>query len=101
MNYGAIHQALKDCGYSWRVAAEAIGCTPQHLMNISARRSESQFVARALAALIGKEVEDIFPDIPRYQFNKQTLHDLKVLEAKNRLAESGIVTMEQNGVKTD
>lgn len=41
MNYGAIHQALKDCGYSWRVAAEEIGCTPQHLMNISARRSES------------------------------------------------------------
>jgi hypothetical protein len=100
MNYGAIHQALKDHGYSWRVAAEAIGCTPQHLMNISARRSESQYVARALAVLIGSNVAEVFPDIPRYQFNKQMVHDLKVLEAKDRLAKSGLVTSEQNDVKT-
>lgn len=90
MNYEAIHQALKEKGYSWRVAGEAIGCTPQHLMNICARRTESQFVAQALAVLIDKSVVEVFPDIPRYQFNKKTMHDLKVLDAKTRLEKAGL-----------
>ena len=90
MNYSAIRTALEGVGLNWTLAAEAIGCSPHHLMNVCARRAESQPAAKALAALIGKEVSDVFPDIPRYQEDRKADRANRLAEAKARLAEAGV-----------
>lgn len=90
MNYSAIHQALKDEGLTWAMAAEAIGCTPHHLMNVSARRAESRPAAVAMAALIGRDVAEVFPDIPRYRDDQKAARRARVERAKEQLDSIGL-----------
>ena len=85
MIYSAIHRALKNEGLTWAIAAEAIGCSPHHLMNVSARRAESRPAAVALSALIRRDVAEVFPDIPRYQTDQKAERRARVEQAKVQL----------------
>lgn len=92
MNYSEIYTALKSEGLSWSYAGKAIGCTPQHVMNVCSRRAESPKVAKSVALLINKNVSDVFPDKPRYQEkDKKEKRASKIADAKSRLAEAGLV----------
>jgi len=90
MNYSAIHQALKNKGFTWSVASEAIGCSPHHLMNVSARRAESRRAAVALSALVGCDVAEMFPDIPRYQEDQKAERQAQVSKARDQLKSAGL-----------
>lgn len=90
MKYEAIHQALNEAGLTWKMAAEAIGCTSHHLMNVSARRCESRPAAVAIATLIGKDVTEVFPDVPRYQEDQSALRRSRIEEAKAKLESAGL-----------
>ncbi|MDH5184994.1 MAG: hypothetical protein OEX12_14015 [Gammaproteobacteria bacterium] len=90
MDYSAIHQALKDEGLTWAMAAEAIGCSPHHLMNVSARRAESRPAAVALSALIHLDVAVVFPDVPRYQVDQKAARKERLAAAKAQLEEAGL-----------
>lgn len=90
MKYKAIHQALRDTGLTWKMTAEAIGCTPHHLMNVSARRCESRPAAVALAALIERDVAEIFSDVPRYQEDQKQIRSDRVRAAKEKLESAGL-----------
>jgi len=90
MNYSEISEALKGVDLNWTLAAEAMGCSPHHLMNVCARRAESQRVALALGALIERNVADIFPDIPRYNDDRRAARANRVSDAKARLAKAGL-----------
>ena len=90
MDYSAIHKALKAVGLTWKMAAEATGCSSHHLMNVSARRAESRPVAVALSALIHKDVAEVFPDIPRYQVDQKAAREERVAAAKAQLEEAGL-----------
>lgn len=90
MNYKAIHQGLKKKGLTWTMAAEAIGCSPHHVMNISARRAESRPVAAALAALLERDISEVFPDIPRYAEDRKAERRARVEQAKAQLQSAGM-----------
>ena len=92
MNYSEIYTALKDQGFTWQIAADAIDCSASHVMNVAARRGESKSVAKKLSALIGKDVSDVFPDIPRYQENNEVKRQSKLMDAKARLENAGLVS---------
>lgn len=89
MNYQEIHQALKARGMTWGVAAEAIGCTLSHLMNVCARRAESPRVGNAVSVLIRKRVADVFPDKPRYQNDPKVQRAERLNEARKQLEKAG------------
>lgn len=82
MNYSEIHDELKENGLSWTIAAEAIGCSPSHLMNVCYRRAGSRKVAVAVSALIHKDVEEVFPDVPRYKKDRNAERKTKLKKAK-------------------
>ena len=87
MNYSEIHDELKENGLSWTIAAEAIGCSPSHLMNVCERRAGSRKVAIAVSALIHRSVETVFPDVPRYKNDPTAERQIQLKKAKARLAE--------------
>ena len=91
MNYNQIHEALKEKGLSWITAAEAIGCTHQHVMNVCSRRAESIRVAKSIAVLIDKNVAQVFPDVPRYQEDKKAARRARLEQARAQLEEAGLV----------
>lgn len=89
MDYEAIHLALSNQGFSWKVAAEALGRNPSSLMNVAARRSCSRPTARGIAQLLGKRVSEVFPDIPRYaEPSREELHQAMVAKAQNKLKQA-------------
>lgn len=91
MNYKQIHKALEDKGLSWTAVGTALGCSYQHVMNVSARRADSKRVAKAVALLIEKDVSDVFPDKPQYaNESKAEQKKSKVEQAKARLEEAGL-----------
>jgi hypothetical protein len=91
MNYKQIHKCLKDVGLSWVAAGEVIGCTHQHVMNVCARRVESERIAKAVSVLIEKSVSEVFPDVPRYQENRKAERKSRLDEARARLSEAGLI----------
>lgn len=91
MKYQDIHSALRREGMNWRVAAEAIGCTSQHLMNVCSRRTESRPTAMRLAIILKNDVTTIFPDVPRYsEPSRKSVHAERVAEARERIAAAGL-----------
>ncbi|MEJ1402528.1 MAG: hypothetical protein RPU61_03290 [Candidatus Sedimenticola sp. (ex Thyasira tokunagai)] len=90
MNYEAIHNALKSEGVSWSVVAESLGCTPQHVMNVCARRAESQRIALAISAILQRDVSEIFPEIPRYKVDRKAERQKRVQVAARRLEAAGL-----------
>ncbi|WP_169697828.1 hypothetical protein [Methylophaga nitratireducenticrescens] len=83
MNYDEIYEALKENDLDWVVAAEAIGCSSSHLMNVCSRRAESKHVATKISLLIGSTVSAVFADKPRYQEpDRKTKRSSKVSDAK-------------------
>jgi len=93
MEYEEIKKALLAHGYTWSVAADAMAVRPQHVMNVASRRSESHRVAQNLSTLIGKTVEEVFPDIPRYSTtNKAETRQSKIEQAKSLLEQSQLAS---------
>lgn len=91
MNYKQIHKALKDRGLSWTAVGEALGCSYQHVMNVAARRADSERVAKSISVLIEKDVSEVFPDKPQYtNESKAEQKKSKVEQAKARLEEAGL-----------
>ena len=90
MDSQAIHLTLQQSGLTWAAAAEAIGCSPSTLMNIAARRTTSRKLARQLCLLLGRNVAEVFPDIPRYaEPSRAEMHQAMVRAARERLAAAG------------
>ncbi len=90
MNYNEIYKALHKQGLTWGISADAIGCSSSHLMNVASRRAESKTVALKLAALVQKDVAEVFPDIPRYKSDAKSDRQARIDKAKARLAEAGL-----------
>lgn len=91
MKYKQIHKALKDKGLSWAAVGKALGCSYQHVMNVSARRADSERVAKAVALLIEKDVSEVFPDKPQYwSESKADQKKSRVEKAKALLEEAGL-----------
>ncbi len=90
MNYAAIHQALKKEHLTWAVVADSLGCSQYHVMNVCARRSESQRVALAISAILQRDVSEVFPDVPRYQDDRKADRDRVARIAADRLAAAGL-----------
>lgn len=82
MDYSEIYEALKAKDFNWPICADAIGCSSSHVMNVAARRGESKTVAKKLAAIIGKPVQEVFPDKPNYHEDKTAKRDAKVSDVK-------------------
>lgn len=81
MNYVEIHEALKKNGYSWALVASALNCSDSNVMHIAARRGNSVRVARAISAMIGKDVLEVFPDKPFYKNDKAAEREKKLDQA--------------------
>jgi len=90
MTYSDIHKALKGKGLTWAIAAKAMGCSPQHLMSVCARRIDSPRIAKAVSLLIGKEVGKVFDDKPKYLIDKKQAREEKILAATALLKEAGL-----------
>lgn len=89
MDSQAINEALQNIGLNLAAAAEAIGCTRSTLSNVVARRTGSRHVALSLALLLGRDVREVFPDVPRYaKPSRSEAHQAMVETARQRLADA-------------
>lgn len=90
MDYSEIHQAIKAKGFTWAMAAEAIGCTPNYLMTVCNGRRKSRRVALAVAFLLNKKVSDVFPDVPEYLENPKHDRAERVARVRKKLEKAGL-----------
>lgn len=90
MTYEEIHKELREKGFTWARATEAMGCSVTHLMNTCSGRVESARIAKAVAVLIDKDVIDVFPGKPQYAEDKAAKNKAIVLEAKAKLKAAGL-----------
>jgi len=67
-----IKQALEEKGYSLSIVATALGLNLSHVSSVIYQHTTSYKVASAIAKIIGKPVEAIFPDVSAYTKNKDT-----------------------------
>ncbi len=65
-----IKQALEEKGYSLSIVATALGLNLSHVSSVIYQHTTSYKVAAAIAKIIGKPVDVIFPDVPAYIKNK-------------------------------
>lgn len=91
MNHEQITEALSATGHSWGTAAESIGRTKTMLIRVSKRDATSRPVARALAVLLNRSTEEVFPDMPAY-------HGEDPKKARARLIEEGKAKLKRAGV---
>lgn len=90
VDYGAIRDALKAEGFTWVVAAEALGCSASNLMAVARRDGKSQRAAQGIAALIKLDVKVVFPDIPEYSQPEPKIQRRSAVEAaRKRLQAAG------------
>lgn len=62
-----IKEALKSKGLNYSIVADALGVSPQHVSRVASRRHLSYRVAKALAKSLGKDITEVFPDVPDYE----------------------------------
>lgn len=65
-----IKQALEEKGYSLSIVATALGLNLSHVSSVVYQHTTSYKVAAAIAKIIGKPVDVIFPNVPAYIRNK-------------------------------
>ena len=66
MNPEKIKQAIEDKGFSLSLIAESLGIGSPTVSAIIHRNSTSLRTANAIAKVIGREVTEVFPDVPQY-----------------------------------
>jgi len=67
MTHEEIKKALKDRGLSFSALAQASGRTYQSLSTCSQRKCISKPAATIVAAGLGMDVVDVFPDVEQYK----------------------------------
>lgn len=77
MDKDAIKQALHAKGVSFSMIAEALGIGPNAVSAIASRRGQSKRVADAIAKVLERPVEEIFPDIESYKRGRLPSGDAK------------------------
>jgi hypothetical protein len=91
MTHEEITKALSEAGLSWRSAGAAIGRTGTMLSRVSQRDAVSRPVARALAVLIDRPVEEVFPDVPSYHGeDPKASRDRRISDARAKLKKAGL-----------
>ena len=91
MNYNAIHTELKKHGFTWEVVAKSLGKSASTVMNVAARRAQGRSIAVGLAALLDKDVTEVFPDISQYhEPSRKTVREENIAKAQERLKAAGL-----------
>lgn len=88
MNKNQIKKELAIQGYDLSLVAEALNKSPSLISKVVARQAKSKGVAEAIAKIIGKNVEKVFPDVPEYRHDIPSTHSeraSKVSELKKLL----------------
>lgn len=81
-----IKQALDEKGYSLSILAAALGLNLSHVSSVVYQHTSSYKVASAISKIIGKSVEEIFPNVKAYHRNKDSR--TKKIEALKELLAS-------------
>jgi hypothetical protein len=90
MNYEEIKSALDERGYNVSAAAEVLGKSRTMLTLVAQRKETSRKVAVALAVLIDRPIEEVFPDVPAYHEDPKAERKRKVAEGRKKLLAAGI-----------
>lgn len=67
MDASEIKASLSTRGYSLSLIADAMERSPSLISKVVCRKATSIDVAKAIAKVIGKPLEEVFPDVPGYQ----------------------------------
>lgn len=91
MNHEQIRTALGNAGHTWGTAAESIGRSRGLLIRVSQRNAKSRYVARSLAAILGRQPEEVFPDEPSYHGESEKEARARLIaETKAKLKRAGV-----------
>ncbi len=70
MDRDQIRMELGKLGYDFSMLAEAIDKSPSLISKVASRQAKSRFVAEAMVKILGKPMQEVFPDVPEYQLAK-------------------------------
>lgn len=91
MNHEEIKKALRDRGMTFAALAKATGKKYQTLTACSMRKATSKPCALIIAAGLGMDVTEVFPDVEQYkQEGRKELSEGGVDRAKAALKEAGL-----------
>ena len=90
MTYEEIKQELDKQGYNISTAAEVLGKSRTMLTLVAKRKETSRKVAIALAVLIDRTIEEVFPDKPEYHEDPLAKRQKKIAAGREKLAAAGI-----------
>lgn len=82
MNHEEIKAAIYEKGFTLVMIAECINKHPSHISAVIHRRNTSSVIAKAIAKVIGKPVEQVFPDVPAYRCKQKQAATLKQRKAE-------------------
>ncbi|WP_418608869.1 helix-turn-helix domain-containing protein [Pseudoalteromonas sp. US3C1013] len=82
MNHEEIKAAIYEKGYTLAMIAECINKHPSHISSIIHRRNTSSVIAKAIAKVIDKPVEQVFPDVPAYRCKQKKAATLNQRKAE-------------------
>jgi len=89
MDHEAIKKALAEKGLTLTAAAKSMSRSYRTLLRITKREAKSIYVSNALAALIDKPVEDVFPEL-KGSSKKLKTSEIDVIHARNKLIDMNI-----------
>ncbi|WP_105198980.1 helix-turn-helix domain-containing protein [Pseudoalteromonas sp. T1lg10] len=75
MNATEIKQALIKKGYSLSIVASVLGVSLAHVSSVVNRHTTSNRIAAAIAKVIEKDVNEVFPDVDAYKNRGQARID--------------------------
>lgn len=83
-----INNGLSLKGVNAAMIAEALKVKPASVSQVISRHSDSKRIATAIAKILEKPVEDVFPDKPQYHagYSRAAVRTSKVNELRQRLA---------------
>ncbi|RTE87479.1 MULTISPECIES: helix-turn-helix transcriptional regulator [Gammaproteobacteria] len=90
MDKNQIKKELATQGYDLTMVAEALDKSPSLISKVVARQAKSKGVAEAIAKILGKNVEEVFPDVPEYNHEVPSTHSeraSKISELRNLLGQ--------------
>ncbi|WP_321276957.1 helix-turn-helix domain-containing protein [Thiomicrorhabdus indica] len=93
MKHEEIKSALAQRGYTLAAACETMDRSYVQFYNVTHRLAKSAYIAKAIAVLIDKTVEEVFPDVPQYHAHQQLPKDQKLIDSgKAKLIEAGLLS---------
>lgn len=92
MTHDEIKSALNNAGYSLAAACEVMKRSYVQFYNVTNRKSKSKYIANSIAALLGKSVEEVFPDVPQYADETVKDRDPQLIEdGRQKLIDAGLL----------